>query len=126
MEKPMAIALGLALTGLAAAGFIKNREKHVMGMNVDTNHSIIRTPLAAALLLSERTNLRNTRAILTGTGIMYMAVGAIGLVDRKLGGLLPSKLTNFDYAYHFTVGAAALWMGLRPGRMVQPKASEQS
>lgn len=125
MEKSMAVILGMALTGLAAAGFVKHN-KHLLGMNVDTNHSLIRTPVAATLLLSEKGDVRTTRNVLTGTGIMYMAIGAIGLIDRKIGGLLPSKLTNFDFIYHFSVGAAALWMGLRPGRMVKPRASEQS
>jgi hypothetical protein len=49
-----------------------------------------------------------------------MFMGSAGIADKKVGGLLPSRLTNFDIAYHLVVGAGAIWLGARPGRMIKP------
>jgi hypothetical protein len=90
-------------------------------MNVDTQHSMLRIPLTLALLYagSQQTSLKDTRGILTFVGVFYLAVGAAGSIDRRLGGMLPSRLTGFDLVYHFGVGALALWLGGRSGRMMK-------
>jgi hypothetical protein len=120
MEKPISLTLGTGLGLLALAGIIQKR-KHLFGvMNVDTTHSIIRTPLASLLLWGARGNLKTTRRILFGTGLFYILIGIIGTQDKKVAGLLPSKLTRFDIVYHFAVGAAAIWLGTRRGRMMKP------
>lgn len=123
MEKKFSTALGLGLAVLMSAGFIKTKKpKHFLGlMNIDTQHSTLRVPVTAALLYagSRRASLKDTRTILALTGLLYLAIGAIGTVDKKAGGTLPSKLTNFDLAYHFVVGVSALWLGRRSGRMMK-------
>lgn len=123
MEKLFSTTLGAGLTVLMFAGFVKNdKPKHFLGlMNVDTQHSVLRVPLTLALLYagSSQSPLQNTRRVLSFIGLFYIAMGAIGSVDRKVGGTLPSKLTNFDLVYHFVVGAAALWLGSRSGRMMR-------
>lgn len=123
MEKLFSLVLSFGLFILTASGFIKcKRPKHLFGlMNVDTQHSVIRVPLTLTLLYagSNHTSLRSTRTILSSIGLFYLIVGATGCVDKKVGGLLPSKLTNFDIVYHFTVGISALWLGSRSGRMMK-------
>lgn len=123
MEKTFATILGSGLTVLSLAGFAKrNRPKHLCGlMNVDTQHSMLRVPLVLALLHagSGQTPLKTTRTILSGVGIFYLCIGVAGSADRSLGGTLPSRLTTFDLVYHFSVGAAALWLGSRSGRMMK-------
>jgi hypothetical protein len=123
MEKNFSTMLGVGLALLMSAGFVKSEKpKHLLGlMNVDTQHSILRIPTTLALLYagSRNTSLKNTRMILSRAGMLYLLIGTIGSVDKKAGGALPSKLTNFDLVYHFVVGASALWLGMRSGRMMK-------
>lgn len=123
MEKLFSTMLGGGLSVLTISGFaIRKPPKHFLGlMNVDTQHSALRVPLTLALLYagSKHAPLKATRRILSFVGVFYLAVGAIGSVDKSAGGTLPSRLTNFDIGYHFGVGAFALWLGSRSGRMVK-------
>lgn len=124
MEK-LSLKLGAKLLMiLAVDGFVRKRQpKHFMGlMNTDVAHSIIRVPVVLAALMGSlpKHDIKTSRAVLTGVGVLYLAIGTAGLADRKLGGALPSRLTWFDIAYHFAAGAAALWLGTRPGRMMKP------
>ena len=119
MEKQVSLGLGITLSALAVAGFVQ-KEKHVIGlMNVDTNHSMIRIPVAALLFYGSQSNLKATRGVLTATGVIYLLIGAAGIVDRKVGGVLPSKLTGFDLVYHFAVGIPTLLLGLQTGRIIK-------
>jgi hypothetical protein len=117
MEKQLSLSLAGIITALAVAGLThRTKPKHLMGaMNVDTAHSLIRLPVLGALLYggNPKTSSRVTRGILKGVGLMYLAIGTAGLFDRKAGGLLPSKLTNFDLAYHFAVGLGVLGLSSR-------------
>lgn len=124
MEKLFANMLGWGLAVLTISGFLPGgRRRHLLGMmNTDTNHSALRLPLTLALLYagSSRSGLKTTRYILTGVGALYIVIGLTGTRAKRLGGMLPSGLTNFDIVYHLCVGAAALWLGARPGRMLKP------
>jgi hypothetical protein len=123
MEKRFSSILGVGLALLTVSGFAKRTlPKRFLGlMNVDTQHSVLRVPLTLALLHagSSRTTLRHTRSVLTFVGTFYIAMGVAGSLDKSVGGTLPSRLTNFDVVYHFGVGAIALWLGGRSGRMVK-------
>ena len=123
MEKTFSTFVGAFLALLAVSGFVKNSQpKRLFGLiNVDIQHSMLRVPLTIADInaaLPSR-SLKTTRALLSLIGTVYMVMGAIGTTDRKVSGLLPSKLTNFDLGYHFVTGALALWMGMRSGRMLK-------
>ena len=123
MERKVSLILGTGLVLLTLAGYAKRKEpKHLFGlMNVDTRHSVLRTPLTMLLLYggAGRSPLKNTRTILSLVGALYLVIGALGSIDKKIGGTLPSKLTKFDFVYHFTIGALALWLGSRSGRMMK-------
>lgn len=121
MEKYVSLKLGAVLALLTVAGFFL-KQKHLLRlMNIDTTHSMLRLPLTAALLYGgTNTDLKTTRKVLFAIGLFYMAMGSAGTVDKRVGGLLPSGLTNFDIVYHFAVGAGALWLGVRSGRMMKP------
>jgi hypothetical protein len=71
--------------------------------------------VTAALLYaaSEESSLTTTKNILLAVGLVYLAIGTTGLVDKRAGGLLPSGLTKFDLVYHFVVGAGIIWLGVR-------------
>ena len=123
MEKTFSSILGVGLMLLTLSGFTKSKKpKHLLClMNVDTQHSALRLPLTMALLYagSQQAPLKSTRAILSFVGAFYLAMGAAGVIDKSVSGALPSKLTNFDLVYHFGVGALALWLGGRSGRMMK-------
>lgn len=121
MEKSYAIALSSLLSVLSVAGFIRDKNKF-MGMNVDKTHSLIRVPVMILTLASTRKTTISTRAALRGVGILYLLIGAAGLFNKRLGGILPSGLNRFDYVYHFMSGASTLWMGARSGRMLKPQS----
>jgi hypothetical protein len=95
-------------------------KKQVAGMmNVDTAHSAIRVPVATALILGAFSRLSITRKILLDTGIVYLVIGMLGVLDKRVYGLLPSKLTRFDLVYHYIIGTLVTWLGIRPGRMIR-------
>ncbi|HEX8390318.1 MAG TPA: hypothetical protein VF597_02780 [Candidatus Saccharimonadales bacterium] len=119
MERNVAGILGIALAGLVVTGMLVDNKRPLEIMNVDDSHSMIRVPVAALLLYGAISPLKRARAILLSTGLFYWLIGIGGSSDRRLGGLLPSGLTAFDYVYHFTVGAVCVWLGSRPGRMLK-------
>jgi hypothetical protein len=123
MEKTTLKLMAKLLGVLATAGFMQSKQpKHFLkAMNVDTSHSILRTPLILAALYggSKKSDLKSARFILASIGVFYLAMGTAGVADKKVGGALPSKLTNFDIVYHLATGAAALWLGTRAGRMMK-------
>ena len=123
MEKSFSTMLGVGLAVLMSAGFVKSEKpKRLLHlMNVDAQHSVLRMPLTLLSLYggSRHASLKETRAILSLIGLFYLVMGATGCMDRKAGGILPSRLTNFDLLYHFAVGASALWLGSRSGRMMK-------
>lgn len=123
MEKKFSSTLAIGLTLLAASGLVmRKKPKHAAGlMNVDMQHSVLRLPLILLLTYgsSRPVSLRDTRTILAFVGLFYLVIGSAGTFDRRLDGMLPSKLTKFDLVYHFAVGAAALWLGRRNGRMMK-------
>jgi hypothetical protein len=120
-EKYFSNMIGKLLLVLALYGALPGeRTKRFLGlMNTDSQHSIIRIPTTLALLYAgkEESDLATTRTVLTAFGGLCVAIGSVGLVSKRVGGALPSGLTNFDIAYHFGLGFTALWLGRRPGRM---------
>ena len=127
MEKIFSTKLAAGLTLLTLAGLLKRKKpKHFLGLfNVDAQHSALRIPLLMSLLHggSKRTSLKDTRATLAIIGVIYLVIGISGTTDKRLGGLLPLKLTNFDLIYHFSIGTLALWLGGRSGRMMEDNRS---
>ena len=121
MEKRVSFVLGATLAVLALAGFVKEKKQVAGIMNVDIAHSALRVPVATALMLGAFSRLGITRKILLDTGIIYFVIGMLGVLDKKVYGLLPSRLSRFDLVYHYTVGAFVTWLGVRPGRMMRGK-----
>jgi hypothetical protein len=120
MEKQMSLSLGCTLVLLTLAGYVLDKKHLLRIMNIDESHSMMRTPLTLALLYAgTQAELKTTRKILLGVGLFYVCMGTAGLADKRVGGILPSGLTNFDIIYHFAVGGGAIWMGSRPGRMMR-------
>jgi hypothetical protein len=125
MEKATLNIIAKVLEVLIAAGFLQRKQpkRLLKMMNIDTSHSVIRVPLLLASLYggSTKSDIKAARYMLTAVGAVYVAMGAAGAADKKVGGALPSRLTNFDIVYHFAVGGAALWLGTRAGRMMKPE-----
>lgn len=120
MEKSLSLFFAGLLSKLALAGLVK-RNKQLYGlMNIDENHSLIRLPVIALLSYAGTMgSLSTARKILTCVGAIYLAIGGAGLIDKRVGGVLPSGLTKFDLPYHLVTGAFLVWMGMRPGRMMK-------
>jgi len=80
-------------------------------LNVDPALDVLRLILAAwltyAVLLSKSDAA--IRSSLIGTGIMYLLIVILGLMNINGGGLFPSGLTAFDIIFHLTAGIFALW-----------------
>jgi hypothetical protein len=106
----------LALLGLFTGG-------HLFGlMNTDAAIDGIRVVLAAVLLYIGfvSKNVRQASTALLVTGVLYLGMAVLGMVDSKLFGLLPSGLTSFDIIFHLVTGAVAAWAGLRKSHELHP------
>lgn len=95
----------LVLAGLTMNG-------HWLGlMNVDPALDLLRIVLvaAASYIGFVSRSFSQARSFLTVTGVLYMAIGILGLVSSTLFGLLPAGLTGFDIVFHLATGALATY-----------------
>ncbi|HUS26729.1 MAG TPA: hypothetical protein VMY99_05275 [Nevskiaceae bacterium] len=110
MEKRLvqifAVVVGLlAVTGLFISG------EHLFNlMNVDIALDILRVGLAAVLIYAGffTKSVQAVRSALLTFTVLYLGLGALGLLDAKLWGLLPTGLTGFDIAFHLGAGLVGL------------------
>ena len=109
MQRRLVQIFGVVIAILAVAGlFVEGR--HLFGlMNVDIVHDMVRIVVAAIVLyvgFSENGE-QYTRGTLAGLGVLYFAIGLLGIASPELGGLFPTGLTGFDIAYHLIGGLIA-------------------
>jgi hypothetical protein len=100
---------GILIAILAVLGLFVNNHLFLI-MNTDIALDVFRVLLAAFLLYvgfvsKER---RLVQDALLGTGILYIAMGILGLITPTFGGILPSGLTGFDVIFHLATGALAV------------------
>jgi hypothetical protein len=104
------------LIGLLAIGGFFIKDGHLLGlMNADTALDWLRVVLALLLLYIgfKPGSASAIRGILVFTGVLYVGMALLGLIDSKLWGLLPNGLTGFDIVFHLITGVAALAIGLK-------------
>jgi hypothetical protein len=115
MQRQTVKTYGALIALLAIGGFfIKNG--HLLGiMNADTALDWLRVALALSLLYIgfKSDSAGAIRGILVFTGVLYIGMALLGLVDSKFWGMLPNGLTGFDIVFHLVTGAAALVIGLK-------------
>ena len=106
MQRTLAQILGVVVALLAIMGLFIN-DGHLLGiMNADLALDMLRIALAAALLyvgFGRRDN-DAARGVLLFTGVLYIGMGLVGLVNPTIWGLLPNGLTGFDVAFHLITG----------------------
>jgi hypothetical protein len=108
------LVLALSIVGFFVSGHLFKI------MNVDPALDLFRLALAVVLIrigfsLEARDGREaNFGLILVGVAYLGLAIG--GLIDSKLGNLLPSGLTGFDIVFHIVTGLAALGVALMPVR----------
>lgn len=114
MIKNVARILGVVVALLAVVGFFVEGEHLLEFMNVDIAIDILRTVLAVALLAVgfSSASFTATRAVVAIVGVLYIGMGALGLADRTLFGMLPTGLTDFDLGFHLVVGVLALALAI--------------
>jgi hypothetical protein len=109
MSRLVAQILGIVVATLAVVGLLTNG--HIFGLiNGDLTMDLLRIPLAAALLYAGfGTHYAPTvRSVLMFTGVAYVGLALLGLIDATLWGLLPSGLTGFDIVFHLATGILAV------------------
>lgn len=119
MELQLSRIYGIVIGALALIGlFVSGHLFQIM--NTDIAIDILRVVLAAYLLYAGfiAKSESMARSALLFTGILYIALGLIGLVSSTIGGLLPSGLTGFDIVFHLATGALATYAGLHHGGQV--------
>lgn len=114
MNAQLAKMYGVLIAALAVSGLFTSG--HLFGgVNSDPAVDLLRVLLAGILLYAGFVS-RDYRVVdmaLLGTGLLYIGMGALALVNSTLGGILPSGLTGFDVGSHLIAGAVAAWAGTR-------------
>lgn len=116
MQRQLAKIFGILVAGLAVFGLFVH-DGHLFGfMNADLALDSLRILLAVALLYVGfgRSDADTLRAVLGLTGVLYIGMGLLGMVDATLWGLLPNGLTGFDIAFHLVAGIAATGAAFAP------------
>ena len=117
-QRSLARIYGVLVAALAILGFFVT-EGHLFGlMNADGLLDILRVPLALALLYAgfSARNLATIRDILLFTGVTFVTLAILGLLNSTLWDLLPNGLTGFDIVFHLLAGALAIAIA-RSGRI---------
>lgn len=115
MERNLVRIFAVVVTILAVVGLIAG-EGHLLGMmNVDMTLDILRVGLAAVLIYAGffSDSQQMTKWTLLLFAVLYLGMGALGLFDMKLWGMLPAGLTTFDVVFHLVAGLIAVVAGLR-------------
>jgi hypothetical protein len=115
MQRQTVKVYGVLIALLAGGGFFI-KDGHLLGlMNADTALDWLRVVLALSLLYIgfKPGSAGAIRGILVFTGILYIGMALLGLIDSKLWGMLPNGLTGFDIAFHLITGVVALAVGLK-------------
>lgn len=109
-QKLLARIYGVLVAALALFGFFVAEGHLFKLMNADTALDILRVPLALALLYAGFAARDNNfaRGILLFTGILYVAMAVLGLINSTLWDLLPNGLTGFDILFHAATGVIAI------------------
>jgi hypothetical protein len=107
---------GLVIGALGIVGlFVSGHLFEIM--NVDLLLDVVRIILAVGLLYAgmQTKEEHNANLALSIVGVLYIALGIVGLISSTVFGLLPAGLTGFDIIFHLATGALAVWIGLRHG-----------
>jgi hypothetical protein len=116
MHRTIAIVFGLVVGVLGVAGLFVEGSRLLDLMNVDLPLDVLRLVLAAALLGAAFAMRRAVRPLLIATGVLYLGMAAIALLDPTILGMLPTGFSGFDIAFHVVTGVVALVAGLLRGR----------
>lgn len=110
MLKRLARIYGILLVILVIAGLSMERGHFLKLMNVNITLDILRIALAILLLYAgfRSRNASFVRSVISATGILYIGIGLLGLINGTLWGLLPDGLTFFDVLFHLGLGVIAL------------------
>ncbi|HYH75205.1 MAG TPA: hypothetical protein VD735_04565 [Candidatus Saccharimonadales bacterium] len=111
MQKRLAQMFGILVAVLAVLGFFVE-DGHLFGlMNANIVLDVLRVGLAGALLYAGfgRASDSFVHNVLAFTGVLYIGMAVLGLINSTLWGLLPSGLTGFDIIFHLGAGALATY-----------------
>lgn len=120
MHRLTARVLGIVVALLAVIGYFVEGELLLGIMNVDLTLDIVRTVIAAALLIVgfvPSVSETAVRVVVIAVGAMYVLMGLAAIADPTLFGMLPTGFTPFDVAFHLVVGLAAIVLGVMPDRV---------
>jgi hypothetical protein len=116
MGKATAVMLGILVGGHGLLGLLVEGEHLVNLFNVDIFIDTVHLLAAAALLIVGLSD--SSPAVIRGVLLLfagaYFLIGLLGLLDERIGGLLPTGLEPLDFLLLFGLGAAALLVGVLP------------
>jgi hypothetical protein len=116
MAKAYAVMLGILIGSHAFVGWFIEGSRMLGVLNVDIFNDIVYTVCAVALLVvgSTDTPVKVIQAVLVVVGLVFVLIGALSVMDERLGGLLPSGTTIIDHLLLLGTGGAALLLGVSP------------
>jgi hypothetical protein len=116
MAKAYAVMLGILIGSHAFVGWFIEGSRMLGVLNVDIFNDIVYTVCAVALLVvgSTDTPVKVIQSVLVVVGLVFVLIGALSVMDERLGGLLPSGTTIIDHLLLLGTGGAALILGVSP------------
>lgn len=126
-QRSLAQMYGIIAAVLAFLGLFVTRGHLFELMNADLALDIVRVLLAVALLYAGfgAKNLSSVRDILLFTGVVYVGLAVLGLINSTVWNLLPTGLTGFDIIVHLLGGALAIAVA-RDGRTEDAERAEKA
>lgn len=124
MQRTVAKVFGLLALALGVVGLVAGNKQLFGLMNIDMALDIGRLGLAALLLYAAYKGSETVvRTALIIFGLVYVGLALMGLLAPTVAGLLPSKLTGLDLAFHLLTGAFALFVASIVNRPASPPAT---
>jgi hypothetical protein len=119
LQRGVALVFAYLVAALGLIGLLAGEQQLLGFLNVDWPLDVARLALAA-LLFSALYWARDSISVRTALGIfgvVYLGLALIGMISPTVGGLLPSRLSGFDIAFHLLAGIVAVAVAAMPAEV---------
>jgi len=126
MVRLYAQTVGLSIVLIGVVGALAGNDPILGVLNVDRGEDAIHLLSGGLLALTGflARDLRVVRAVVAGLGVVYLAVGVLGIFEPRMFGLIPHGYdTVLDNLIHLGLGLGGIAVGLL---VPDPKATRPS